>query len=77
MMADHKWRSGEELVTTAEIVSRGGLTVRSEAKTVAKRRGCGRNLGLFYAAIPRLSRYSIGLRKPRESLIRFALYQRM
>jgi len=39
--------------------------------------GCGKNLGLFYAAIPRLSRYSIGLREPRESLIRFALYQRM
>ncbi|WOD16720.1 YfaP family protein [Paraburkholderia kirstenboschensis] len=39
--------------------------------------GCGYFLGLNYAAIPRLFRYSTGLRKPSESLIRFALYQRM
>jgi len=43
----------------------------------ASRRGCGYFLGLSYAAIPRLCRYSTGLRKPSESLIRFALYQRM
>lgn len=30
-----------------------------------------------YAARPRLSRYSVGLRAPREILIRFLLYQRM
>ena len=40
-------------------------------------RGCGQNLGLGYAAMPRLSRYSNGLREPRETLIRFSLYQRM
>ncbi|WOD20760.1 bifunctional DNA primase/polymerase [Paraburkholderia kirstenboschensis] len=42
-----------------------------------EKRGCGYFLGLNYAAIPRLFRYSTGLRKPSESLIRFALYQRM
>lgn len=41
------------------------------------RRGCGRKLGLGYAAIPRLSRYSSGLREPREILIRFSLCHRM
>ena len=41
------------------------------------RRGCGYILGLSYAAIPRLCRYSTGLREPSETLIRFALYQRM
>ena len=40
-------------------------------------RGCGGNVGLGYAANPRLSRYSRGLREPREILIRFSLYQRM
>jgi hypothetical protein len=39
--------------------------------------GCGYILGLSYAAIPRLCRYSTGLREPSETLIRFALYQRM
>ena len=40
-------------------------------------RGVRLKLGLVYAAIPRLCLYSIGLRKPSETLIRFALYQRM
>jgi hypothetical protein len=40
-------------------------------------RGCGQKLGLVYAASPRLSRYSSGLSEPRETLIRFSLYQRM
>lgn len=40
-------------------------------------RGCGDFLGLNYAAIPRLCRYSMGLSEPSETLIRFALYQRM
>ena len=40
-------------------------------------RGCVQNLGLVYAAMPRLSRYSSGLREPRGILIRFLLYQRM
>ena len=31
----------------------------------------------FYAASPRLTLYLIGLRAPREILIRFSLYQRM
>ena len=39
--------------------------------------GCGQILGLIYAAIPRLCRYSMGLREPSETLIRFALYQRI
>ena len=39
--------------------------------------GCGVNLGLGYAAMLRLSRYSSGLREPREILIRCLLYQRM
>ena len=39
--------------------------------------GCGQNLGLGYAAKPRLSRYSSGLREPRGILIRCSLYQRM
>jgi hypothetical protein len=42
--------------------------------------GCGRNLGLVYAAYaasPRPSRYSKGLREPSEILIRFALCRRM
>ena len=34
-------------------------------------------LDWFYAVSPRLSRYSMGLREPREILIRFSLYQRM
>lgn len=41
------------------------------------RGGADKNLDWFYAAIPRLTRYSIGLREPREILIRFSLYQRM
>ena len=39
--------------------------------------GCGKKLGLVYAISPRLSRYTRGLREPREILIRFSLYQRM
>jgi len=39
--------------------------------------GCGQILGLVYAVNPRLFRYSMGLREPREILIRFSLYQRM
>lgn len=39
--------------------------------------GCGQILGLVYAVSPRLSRYSMGLREPRDILIRFSLYQRM
>ena len=40
-------------------------------------RGCGLKLGLVYAAIPRLARYSRGLSEPRDILIRFSLYQWM
>lgn len=43
----------------------------------AGRGGADKNLDWFYAASPRLTRYSIGLREPREILIRFSLYQRM
>ena len=39
--------------------------------------GADKNLDWFYAASPRLSRYSMGLREPNEMLIRFSLYQRM
>ena len=39
--------------------------------------GCGVKLGLVYAVIPRLSRYSMGLSEPRDILMRFSLYQRM
>jgi hypothetical protein len=39
--------------------------------------GCGRFLGLIYAAERRLSRYSIGLMPPSVSLIRFWLYHLM
>jgi len=39
--------------------------------------GADKKLDWFYAASPRLTRYSIGLREPREILIRFSLYQRM
>ena len=39
--------------------------------------GADKNLDWFYAASPRLTRYSIGLRAPKEILIRFSLYQRM
>jgi hypothetical protein len=39
--------------------------------------GCGEKLGLIYAAIPRLIRYSTGLSEPSEILIRFSLYQRI
>ena len=39
--------------------------------------GADKNLVWFYAASPRLTLYSIGLRAPREILIRFSLYQRM
>jgi hypothetical protein len=38
---------------------------------------CGVKLGLVYAVIPRLSRYSMGLSEPRDILIRSSLYQRM
>ena len=40
-------------------------------------RGCGRFLGLDYAAGQRLCRCSAGLRPPRDNLIRFWLYQLM
>ena len=39
--------------------------------------GADKNLDWFYAVSPRLSRYSMGLREPRDILIRFSLYQRM
>ena len=39
--------------------------------------GCGVELGLIYAAIPRVNRYSTGLGDPSEILIRFLLYQRI
>lgn len=39
--------------------------------------GADENLDCFYAASPRLTRYSMGLREPRDNLIRFSLYQRM
>ena len=39
--------------------------------------GCGVKLGQVYAAIPRLSLYSMGLSEPRDILIRFSLYQRI
>ncbi|OJZ08243.1 MAG: hypothetical protein BGP22_10270 [Variovorax sp. 67-131] len=41
------------------------------------RGGADKNLDWFHAANPRLTRYSMGLREPREILIRFSLYQRM
>ena len=54
------------------------ISLSSASNAIRKAiRGCGYFLGLSYAAIPRLCRYSTGLRKPSESLIRFALYQRM
>ena len=40
-------------------------------------RGGGVKLGVVYAAIPRLSLYSMGLSEPRDILIRFSLYQRI
>ena len=36
--------------------------------------GADKNLDWFYAASPRLSRYSMGLREPREILIRLPLF---
>ena len=39
--------------------------------------GCGVKLGLVYAAIPRLARYSRGLSEPKDTLMRFSLYQLM
>jgi hypothetical protein len=50
-------------------------TVHFHAKLT--RGGADKSLDWFYAVSPRLTRYSIGLRKPREILIRFSLYQRM
>lgn len=46
-------------------------------ETKLTRGGCGVKLGLGYAVIPRLARYSTGLSEPREILMRFSLYQRM
>ena len=39
--------------------------------------GADKALGWFDVVSPRLPRYPIGLRKPREISIRFSLYQRM
>jgi len=55
----------------------GQLLVLVDADRKLTHRGCGQKLGLVYAVSPRLSRYSRGLRKPREILMRFSLYQRM
>ena len=38
--------------------------------------GCGVKLGLVYAVIPWLFRYSCGLTEPKEILMRFSLYRR-
>ena len=39
--------------------------------------GADENLDWFYVTMPRLFRYSIGLRAPSDILIRFSLYHRM
>ncbi len=39
--------------------------------------GADKNLDWFYVTMPRLFRYSIGLRAPSDVLIRFSLYHRM
>ncbi|MGC0055761.1 hypothetical protein ACNSPG_22425 (plasmid) [Brucella pituitosa] len=39
--------------------------------------GADKNLDWFYVTMPRLFRYSIGLRAPSDILIRFSLYHRM
>jgi hypothetical protein len=36
-----------------------------------------KNLDWFYVVSPRIFRYSMGLREPRDILIRFSLYQRI
>ena len=38
--------------------------------------GADKNLDWFYAASPRLALYSMGLREPRDILIRFPLYRK-
>jgi transposase len=62
--------------TTVQVLKEPGRAAQSTSYMWVCR-GCGQIPGLIYAAIPRLFRYSIGLRKPSETLIRFALYQRM
>ena len=53
------------------------LSLESPIVLKSQSGGADKNLDWFYAASPRLTRYSIGLREPREILIRFSLYQRM
>ena len=67
----------EEAVTRFSQMRR--CLLRSYGKANAKKPagGADKNLDWFYAASPRLTRYSMGLREPREILIRFSLYQRM
>ncbi|WP_210546735.1 helicase-related protein [Rhodoferax sp. PAMC 29310] len=58
-------------------VQRNGRIRRVGANRILATWGCGVKLGLVYAVIPRLARYSMGLSEPREILMRFSLYQRM
>jgi hypothetical protein len=68
---------GQIVYSGVAIAERGAEDVFECKFELSDRRGCGRNLGLVYAASPRLSRYSRGLSEPSEILIRFSLYQRM
>ena len=78
--AEFKFKLGTDLPVTHSVNVRLKEAIEAIA-VVADRKltiwGCGQKLGLVYAASPRLSRYSRGLRKPREILMRFSLYQRM
>lgn len=55
----------------------GDPSRRATCRADKGRGGADKKLDWSYAVSPRLARYSIGLREPREILIRFSLYQRM
>ena len=70
-------KTAQALVLRARIVLRCAEGNSCDRSFKNPLRGCGAFLGPDHAAIPRLSRYSTGLRAPSEILIRFSLYQRM
>ena len=66
-----------EINKAGGVLGRQLLAVERDDEAKNERGGCGVKLGLVYAAIPRLSLYSMGLSEPRDILIRFSLYQRI
>ena len=66
----------EPHASMASVALANGINAVDSSDTLSQR-GCGVKLGLVYAAIPRLARYSRGLSEPKDTLMRFSLYQLM